>query len=71
MAKPRPVTTTYDWERCAHSTTVAAAIQSAVKRIVRGDYSVAHIYNAEGKHCVDVYRSRNQLVIHARRRNVF
>ena len=65
----RPVLTDYAGAgRYAHSTTVEAAVRSAIRRILKGDYARAGVYSG-GRLVVQVQKAPNRksIVIQAMR----
>lgn len=67
MASPRPTITVYAGsDRLAHATTPRAAVRSAVKRIMAGDYAKADVYEND-KRVATVTRFYNTITITTKR----
>lgn len=72
MAMPRPIRTTYDDGRIAHSTTKQRAVQSAAKRLLAGDYWHAIVLENDKEVATLTYmghdRNKDNIVITLSRR---
>lgn len=62
MAKSRPITTSYDNEHVAHSTTKMRAVQAAARRVLAGDYWHA-IVEEDGKEVARIASHKSQVFI--------
>ncbi len=64
MAKPRTTVIVYAGaDRLAHATSPRAAVRSAVKRLVDGEYKKAEIYDETGRRVADASRFYNTITI--------